>query len=83
LRTNFGFSSELKRFYFSYLAHGLPIMRFVGSALAADERRGGNVMKTRKQWQERAISHAVGWLVLAVLVTAYGYSVAQFAGVTG
>ncbi|MEJ2603765.1 MAG: hypothetical protein P8172_10795 [Gammaproteobacteria bacterium] len=38
-------------------------------------------MDTRKQWQERAISQAAGWLVLAALVTAYGYSVAQFAGV--
>lgn len=40
-------------------------------------------MKTRRQWQERAISQAAGWLVLAALVTGYGYSVAQFAGVAG
>lgn len=40
-------------------------------------------MTTRKQWQERAISRVIGWLVLAALVTAYGYSVAQFAGVSG
>ena len=40
-------------------------------------------MKTRRQWQERAISQAIGWLALAALVTAYGYSVARFAGVAG
>ena len=40
-------------------------------------------MKTHKQWQERAISQAAGWLVLAALVVGYGYSVAQFAGVAG
>jgi len=38
-------------------------------------------MKTCKQWQERAISQAIGWLVLAALVAGYGYSVARFAGV--
>lgn len=38
-------------------------------------------MNDNKQWQERAISQAIGWLVLTALVTGYGYSVAQFAGV--
>lgn len=40
-------------------------------------------MKTPTQWHERAISHAIGWLVLAALVTGYGYSIAQFAGIAG
>lgn len=38
-------------------------------------------MNYDKPWQERAISQVVGWLLLAALVTGYGYSVAQFAGI--
>ncbi len=40
-------------------------------------------MKTGKDWQERAVSKAIGWLVLTAVVASYGYSIAQFAGVVG
>lgn len=37
-------------------------------------------MKTGKQWQ-RMIPQLVGWTLFGVLMTSYGYSIAQLAGI--
>lgn len=38
-------------------------------------------MKTGKQWPRRALAQLVGWALFATLLTSYGYSIAQLAGV--
>ncbi len=38
-------------------------------------------MKTGKQWQRRVVTQLVGWTLFAVLMTSYGYSIAQLAGI--